>query len=208
MFYEILDKKRIAILPLLREFKKDFYLAGGTGLALQIGHRDSIDFDFFSLREINTQKLFNKIAKVFQGYEVLKILEEENTLSVLIDKEIKLSFLTYDYKMIGKFIEEKDLKIASLEDIACMKLSAVTGRASNKDYIDLYFILRKDSLENLFKKSIKKFPNLDTNLILKSLLYFDDIKNEKINFKNNNQVEFKVVKRFLEGKVKEYVNRK
>jgi len=206
MFYEILDKKRIAILPLLREFKKDFYLAGGTGLALQIGHRDSVDFDFFSFQEINTQKLFDKIIKVFKDYEVLKVLEEENTLSVLIDKKIKLNFLTYKYKMIRKFIEEKDLNIASLEDIACMKLSAITGRASNKDYIDLYFILQKNSLDNLFKKTIKKFPDLDTNLILKSLLYFNDIKNEKINFKNNNQVEFKAVKKFLEEKVKGYVN--
>jgi len=206
MFYEILDKKRIAILPLLREFKKDFYLAGGTGLALQIGHRDSVDFDFFSFQEINTQKLFDKIIKVFKDYEVLKVLEEENTLSVLIDKKIKLNFLTYKYKMIRKFIEEKDLNIASLEDIACMKLSTITGRASNKDYIDLYFILQKNSLDNLFKKTIKKFPDLDTNLILKSLLYFNDIKNEKINFKNNNQVEFKAVKKFLEEKVKGYVN--
>ena len=206
MFYEILDKKRIAILPLLREFKKDFYLAGGTGLALQIGHRDSVDFDFFSFQEINTQKLFDKIIKVFKDYEVLKVLEEENTLNVLIDKKIKLSFLTYKYKMIRKFIEEKDLNIASLEDIACMKLSTITGRASNKDYIDLYFILQKNSLDNLFKKTIKKFPDLDTNLILKSLLYFNDIKNEKINFKNNNQVEFKAVKKFLEEKVKGYVN--
>lgn len=59
MFYNILDKKRLEILPLLENFKKDFYLAGGTGLALQLGHRDSIDFDFFSLGKVDTVKLFS-----------------------------------------------------------------------------------------------------------------------------------------------------
>jgi predicted nucleotidyltransferase component of viral defense system len=205
MFYEILDKKRIAILPLLKEFKDDFYLAGGTGLALQIGHRDSIDFDFFSSKEINTESLFEKIKSVFKDHDISKISEEKNTLNVLIDSEIKFSFLTYEYKMIGSLINEEYLKIASLEDIACMKLSAVTGRASNKDYIDLYFILQQIRLNDLLKKSSEKLPELDSNLILKSLLYFDDINNEKINFKNDNDIDFETVKTFLKEKVKEYI---
>lgn len=63
MFYNILDKKRKDILPLFKSFKKDFYLAGGTALALQVGHRDSIDFDFFTQKTINTITLFKKLKK-------------------------------------------------------------------------------------------------------------------------------------------------
>jgi len=57
MFYDILDEKRLAMLPLLKNFKDDYYLAGGTGLALQLGHRDSVDFDFFSQKDIDNEKM-------------------------------------------------------------------------------------------------------------------------------------------------------
>jgi hypothetical protein len=80
MFYNILDKKRLAILPLLKNFKADFYLAGGTGLALQLGHRDSIDFDFFLPKNIDTPKLFFTIRYIFKNHKILKVQEEKNTL--------------------------------------------------------------------------------------------------------------------------------
>ena len=73
MHYEILNKKRRDILLLLHNFKKDFYLAGGTALALQLGHRDSIDFNFFSLKNLNTNKLFEQIKEFFLDYKILKI---------------------------------------------------------------------------------------------------------------------------------------
>ncbi|MFH1413140.1 MAG: nucleotidyl transferase AbiEii/AbiGii toxin family protein [bacterium] len=202
MFYNILDKKRQSALLLLSNFKKTFYLAGGTGLALQLGHRDSIDFDFFSPKDINTKKLFLKIKEIFKGHKILKIQEEKNTLTVFIDKNIKLSFFTYKYKLIGKLINEENFKIASIEDIACMKLSTIVSRATNKDYIDLYFILRKISLKNILSKLSKKIPELDINLVLKSLVYFKDISQEPIKFKNNNNIDFKTTKNFFEKEIK------
>lgn len=202
MFYSILDKKRISILPLLKEFRKDFYLAGGTALALQIGHRDSIDFDFFCAEEIDTKKLFKKIKTVFNEHTVLKTQEEKNTLSVFIDNHIKLSFFTFEYKLIGKSVKEEYLRLASISDIACMKFSAIASRARSKDYIDLYFILRTNRLEDLLMKCAKKMPDLDTNLILKSLVFFEDIEEEKIKFKNNNKLSFNRVKEFLKEEVR------
>ena len=202
MFYNILDKKRLSILPLFRNFKNSFYLAGGTSLALQIGHRDSVDFDFFSKEDINTKELFELLRKIFKGHKLLKIQEEPNTLTVLIDESIKISFFTYKYKLIDKIIRDENITYASIQDIACMKLSAITGRASNKDYIDLYFILKFFSLSNLLGKSQDKNPELDRNLILKSLVYFDDITEEKIMFKNNNDVDFEEVKQRLRSEVK------
>ena len=202
MFYNILDKKRLDLLPLFKEFKNEFYLAGGTALALQIGHRDSVDFDFFTQENIDTKKLFIKLKEVFKGYKVLKIQEEINTLSILIEDNVKLSFFAYPYKLISEIVDEENLKLASIEDIGCMKLSAITGRASNKDYIDLCYILQKIELKDLLKKSSEKLPDLDANLILKSLVYFEDIEMEAINFKNNNDIEFKEVKEFLKKEVK------
>src|SRR5680860_1542763 len=110
MFYNILDKKRQDILPLLKNFKDDFYLAGGTGLALQLGHRDSVDFDFFSNFDIDTKTLFHKIEKFFSAYDLKKVQEERNTLTVLLDGKIKLSFFTYKYPLVNSLVEDENLK--------------------------------------------------------------------------------------------------
>lgn len=206
MFYNILDKKRLEILPLFKSFKDRFYLAGGTSLALQLGYRDSIDFDFFSEKDINTEELFEQIRDVFKGHELLKIREEINTLTILIDESVKVSFFTYKYKLIDKTISEENLTLASIGDVACMKLSAITGRASNKDYIDLYFILKLFSLSDLLDMSHRKHPQLDINLILKSLVYFEDVTQEKIIFKNNNDIDFEEVKKRLRSAVKKLSN--
>jgi len=195
MYYNILDKKRLAILPLLKNFKKDFYLAGGTGLALQLGHRDSIDFDFFSKKNIDTKKLFLQIKEIFKGCKILKVQEENNTLTVFINDNIKLSFFTYNYKLIKKTINEPYFNIASILDIACMKLSAIVSRATNKDYIDLYFIFKEISLKNILNNLNKKLPELDINLVLKSLVYFNDLKTEPIKFKNNQNINLKTIEK-------------
>lgn len=197
MFYDILDEKRIKILPLLKNFKEEFYLAGGTSLALQIGHRDSVDFDFFKQDNIDTSKLFGKIKNIFHGYKILKIQEEKNTLTVLVDENIKLSFFSYKYKLIKETRKEKCLSLASVEDIACMKLSAILSRATNKDYIDLYYIFKKYDFEKILNLCEKKFDDIDVNLILKSLVYFDDVELEPIIFKHGNQIKFDEVKKFL-----------
>ena len=203
MFYNILDKKRLAILPLLKSFKRDFYLAGGTGLALQLGHRDSIDFDFFSKKDIDTEKLYLQIKETFKGCKILKVQEEKNTLTVFINDNIKLSFFTYNYKLIKKTVNERYFNIASIVDIACMKLSAIVSRAANKDYIDLYFIFKKVSLKSILNNLNKKLPELDINLVLKSLVYFKDLKMEPIKFKNNQKVDLKTIaKNFKEQIIK------
>ncbi len=203
MFYNILDKKRKEILPLFKTFEKDFYLAGGTALALQIGHRDSVDFDFFTQKEINTKKLYEKIKEVFKDHQVLKNQEEKNTLTVTINNSIKVSFFTYKTKMINPLIKEDYFNLASLEDIACMKLSAITSRATNKDYIDIYFILQRKDLADLLNKTKKKLPDISLNLILKSLIFFKDIEIKPIKFKNKNKVSFNKVKTFIKRRVSE-----
>ena len=86
-----------------------------------------------------------------------------------------------------------------------MKLSAITSRATNKDYIDLYYILNLIKLDKLLQKASKKFKDLDQNLILKSLVYFDDIEIEPIKFKNKNKVNKREVEDFLRQAVNQIV---
>jgi len=176
-------------------------LAGGTGLALQLGHRDSIDFDFFSSKDIDTQKLFLSVKHIFKGHVILKTQEEKNTLTVFIDDNIKLSFFTYPYKMIDKFIDEDNFRIASILDIACMKMAAIVSRATNKDYIDLYFILKLIPLKLILNKLNKKLPELEINLVLKSLVYFKDVLKEPVKFKNNHNIDFETIKIFLREEI-------
>lgn len=193
MHYEILDEARRQLLPAFSFCKSQFYLAGGTSLALQIGHRDSIDFDFFSPEDIDTTELFGAVQEAFAGHTILKTQEEKNTLSVLVDGEVRVSFFAYPYTLIRDVLEEEYLRLASKEDIACMKLSAITGRATEKDYVDIYFLLKEYPLNTLLDLARQKFPNLDTALVLKSLVYFDDIVAEPIRFVPGSEIDFATV---------------
>jgi len=204
MFYNILDTNRKELLPLLAPFKKHYYLAGGTGLALQIGHRKSEDFDFFTSQPFSTTDLFDEVQKNLVKHTLVKIQDEENTLTILVDDTIKISFFYYPYPLLEPLLQEECLKIASVADIGCMKLSTIVSRATLKDYVDLYFILKHVSLKELLEKSKNKHPTLDTNLTLKSLIYFDDVSTDPIEFLPDLIVSFDQVKIFLTQEVKQY----
>ena len=201
----ILDDKRRKILPLFKNFSNDgFYLAGGTGLALQIGHRDSIDFDFFKDGDFDTVLLIEKINAIFVSHKLSITQQEKNTVSCLIDDSIQISFFGHRHKLLNPLLKDDYSNIASIADIGCMKLSAITGRHLEKDYVDLYFILQKMPISELLENFVKKYPNFDKTLILKSLVYFDDIAEEPILFKEGNNVSLETIKTFLQKTVKEY----
>jgi len=206
LHWNILDNKRRTILPLLENFSSDkFYLAGGTGLALQLGHRDSIDFDFFKEGDFDTILLVEKISTIFISHKLIITQQEKNTVSCLIDDSVQLSFFGYRHSLLQPLIRTKYFNIASIIDIGCMKLSAITSRYVEKDYIDLYFILQNLSLSELLENFMKKYPSLDKSLILKSLVYFDDVLKEPILFKEDHDISFETVKIFLQKIVKEYL---
>ncbi len=191
------------MLPLFKAFKKEFYLAGGTALALQIGHRDSIDFDFFCEKDFDPQVLLKKIKDIFSAHKVTRIQEERNTLTILVNGKVKISFFTYNYPLLQNKVEEKYIDLASIRDIALMKMSAVLSRASYKDYIDLYFILQDYDLAGLINDIPDKFNDLDANMVLKSLVYFNDVETEPILFLPGQEVDFEIVKKFLVARVRE-----
>ena len=206
MHWEILDETRTKFLPNLA-FTKDegFYLAGGTALAIYIGHRDSIDFDFFKKGDFDTDHVFDLLQKECSGCELTIVQKEKNTLSVLVNKKIKLSFFGYKYPLIDVLTDTTYLNIASIKDIAVMKLGAITSRSLEKDYVDLYYILKDSSLNEILDDARKKIPELDQNVILKALVYFEDVEGEHIMYKEGYEIKFDDVKNFLRSIVTTYM---
>lgn len=196
--WSILDSERQEALPKLR-FCRDhgFYLAGGTALALQIGHRDSVDFDFFKPDPFDTKHFLDLLQQSFTGQEVVKVQDERDTLTVIVDTAIKLSFMSYPYPLLRPLVDAGPFDMADIHDIGCMKLSAITGRAAMKDYVDLYFILQRVPLPELLELCARKLPRLDRALILKSLVFFDDIAEEPILSTGSGRVDLAEVKQFL-----------
>jgi len=201
MHYEILDERRKSVCNGLSSFKDRFYLAGGTGLALMIGHRESIDFDFFSQNSFDPEAIFGELAEIFPQYPITKIQEGRDTLTVMVNN-VKVSFLVYNYALMKPLNDETNFRIAAIEDIGCMKLSAILSRSLLKDYVDLYFILKKISLTELLFLAEQKYPHTDKNLYLKSLTYFEEIEDEPLIYKEGFEVSFDEVKRFLVRLVK------
>jgi len=154
---ETLDKSRMDLLPNLVHIKKlGFYLAGGTALALEIGHRQSVDFDFFRKEDFDSGELFETLQNIFSGKECKKTFESKNTLYLEING-VKFSFFGYKYPLIEEVISNEYLELASPLDIAAMKLFAIQKRAAKKDYTDIYYLLQKYSLEVLLDAFYRKF---------------------------------------------------
>ncbi|VVA43934.1 conserved hypothetical protein [Candidatus Roizmanbacteria bacterium] len=204
----ILSENRKKVFSSFVSWKNEFYLAGGTGLALQIGHRDSVDFDFFSNNPFDPNKMIERLSKIF-GQNLLKVTQiEKNTLSILLNSEIKISFMTYDYPLLEPLISTEYLNIASISDIACMKLSTIMQRSALKDYVDLYEIMKIYSLEQLILFAKKKYPMIDSTVILKSLSYLEDIIDEPLIYKNEKlKPSLDVLKHFFQNEVKKYINK-
>ena len=200
MHYEVLDEKRRALLPALSVFKKDFYLAGWTALALQIGHRVSIDFDFFTEKDFETEDIYERVQKAFGP--VPRTQESSRTLAVIVQNDVRVSFMGYHYPLLEACVDTEYLRLASLSDIGCMKLNAIVSRAELKDYIDLFFILKHLPLSTLLAKLSKKIPSLDQNLVLKALVSFDDITMEPIDFTKGSEVAFDKIRDSIVESVK------
>jgi len=154
----------------------DFYLAGGTALAIQLGHRLSVDLDWFSYDDFSNVDLKKKLSKL-GGFELIG--EEEGTIHGIIDG-VRISFFRYDYKLLFPLLDFENIKIADERDIAAMKIDAVSSRGSRKDFVDIYFLLEKYSLSELIGFFEKKYAGIKYNKlhILKSLTFFEDAEGE------------------------------
>jgi hypothetical protein len=123
----------------------DFYLAGGTALALHIGHRTSVDLDFFTGKAFDEGRMIENLAAIGK----LEILQKDRQSLTGILDEVKFSFLGYPYPILKPATQFQGTLIASVEDVACMKLDALASRGTKRDFIDLYFITKKCRLRRL-----------------------------------------------------------
>ncbi len=175
---EILPEEQLKLLQLLsgETFIRDFYLAGGTGLALYLGHRQSFDFDFFNPTDFDTSQIVN-ILNGLGKYE--RGNEEKNTVNGLLNG-VRVSFLGYKYDIIDEFSHYKSIRLAGIRDIASMKLEAIAGRGSKKDFVDMFFLLKQFSLVQIFSFHARKYGVGLSNQYhhLKSLVYFNDADEE------------------------------
>ena len=155
----------------------DFYMAGGTALALQIGHRPSVDFDWFISRLGEPENLFKRLNRFGIDYLVQSVDVETVYLDI---KSVQASFIGYDYPMLQPaLISPENIKLAGTDDIACMKLSAIASRGSRKDFIDLHFMIKAfRSLDEYLRLYMTKFRNRDIGHVLRSLVYFQDAEGE------------------------------
>lgn len=178
MFEQTISQKTKSVLAKIAgsEITKKFYLAGGTALAIHLGHRQSIDLDWFSAKNFSGIKLKKTLSKL-GDFELIG--EEKGTLHGILDG-VRVSFLAYDYKLLFPVIDFKKAKLADERDIAAMKIDAISSRGSKKDFVDLYFLLEKYHLSELIGFFEKKFKDIKFNKlhILKSLIFFEDAEGE------------------------------
>lgn len=194
-----LEQKRI--LDKLKNFP-EYYLVGGTALALQIGHRISIDFDFFSEKEI-LPELFSKIKKIFKDLKIKIVINHSEQLTVDINK-INVTFVKYSFPLIFKFKEYNGIKMLQVSEIAATKAYALERRATLKDYVDLYYILSEKhlSLSKIIEICQKKYKNeFDPRLFLEQLIYLEDLEEMKIEFLKK-PVSKEEIAEFFEQEVK------
>ena len=176
LHYETVDLKTVTLLRKLQDspILQDYLLVGGTSLALQMGHRISIDLDLFAYSHPNFELVFNAISEIGTirtGHRA------KNILNLFIDN-IKVDIVSYRYPFIDTPIVVDDLRLASMKDIAAMKLAAITGRGVRKDFIDLFVLLDVFSLSDMISFYTSKYPDGNQLLVFKSLTYFEDAEME------------------------------
>ena len=151
---------------------KGFYLAGGTALALYNGHRRSVDIDLFSDFAFDTTQMMENLSQDFQ-FELM--FAAPNTLKGAIDN-INVDILAHRYKIVSEPVREEEFTLLSEADIAAMKLNAIaTSGQRIKDFVDIYFLCEKYDLETMLGWYLQKYNQTNDLLILKSLIYFDDV---------------------------------
>jgi hypothetical protein len=203
LFYELLNKERMEAFEKLKSFKKEGVLAGGTALLLQMGHRLSFDFDIFLGREIKRSDLL-KLKKLFLIREVG--LQTSDQLNIITSDNVRITLFHYLYKPLFPLISTISLPIYSVKDVALDKAFTLGQRPIWRDYVDLFFILKKDvmNLSEILKLGEKKFDfEFNPRLFLEQLVYFKDLQMTKVSFVRE-KYSPKEIKDFLKKQAGEF----
>ncbi len=154
------------------ESLRDFFLVGGTGLALQLGHRTSVDIDLFTRKDFNVEGLLQKLETEFH-FQMDMI--ENNTIRGTI-RDIKIDLLAHKYPLLNPVKTTDGIRLSSVQDIAAMKINAISIDGTRvKDFIDVYFLLDMMSVKELLDCYSKKYSMRNPMHALKSMQYFEDV---------------------------------
>lgn len=199
---EVLPEEGRRVLRLLADLPgiEDFYLAGGTALALYLGHRISGDLDFFSEINFDETILIQKLSRL--GKLSLE-KKSEQTITGVLDG-VKVSFIGYNYPLLAAFKNLNGAKIADISDIACMKIDAIASRGTKRDFVDIYFIVKEGrSLQEILDLFKEKYASLGYNMVhvAKSLVYFEDAENDAMP-RMLASVSWEDVKQFFQKEIK------
>ena len=202
MFEQVIQGDTKAILALLEKsgIIQKAYLAGGTALALQLGHRISYDLDFFTQEEFDEQALLPEIEKIsnFQ----LERLAWRTILGKF--KDVKFSIFYYKYPLLYSAKKFGMINITDTRDIAAMKIAAIASRGTKRDFVDLYFICRETmSLLDVIRVYDEKYRNLAATEIhiMKSLIYFEDAEPDEMP-EMLKKASWEDIKKYFEGEIK------
>ena len=174
MHKEILSDNQVELLILIKKFIREYYLAGGTAIALYLGHRRSIDFDLFKYSTINHSGNLKKISSFKYKYHITRRVKEQMNLTI---NEVKVTFYQYPFKIDASCRFEDVLRLPELIDLAAMKAYALGRRSKWKDYVDLYFILKSYySIDQISTRAIELFDQMFSEKLFRAQLsYFKDI---------------------------------
>jgi hypothetical protein len=203
LHWDILDKKRRALLPFLTSWKKEgLYLAGGTALALQLGHRTSWDFDFYTPETFDPLLLGEKLGL---GKRLRITTQKPGTL-LAVAGEVQISAFVYPYPLLRSLVDTPQMGLASLADIAAMKMVAITQRGVRRDFIDLYFLCQHFSFSEILDLTQKKYPSFEPYSGLRAAVFFDDADQEKprLGMTLKTSVSWPAVKRFFSEATRRY----
>lgn len=205
LHYETIHRDTLELLKKIQslELFAGTRLVGGTALALQLGHRQSIDLDFFGKMDASLEE----IAIELSDFANTKPLSSSKAMRFLIVDGVKVDIVNYPYYWIDNPVIEDGITLAGIKDISAMKLSAITNRGTKKDFIDLYFLLKEFSFSELIDLYLKKFAGAQLFTVLKSLTYFEDAETDPMPVMIN-PVNWEEVKTVIVSTVNQYLNRK
>jgi hypothetical protein len=197
MHIEILSKEQIEMLPFISQFKRSFYLVGGTAIALQIGHRMSIDFDLFTTKKLNKSRIKQKVYEA--SFSKKMRFEYDDQIHFYINS-VNTTFFIYPYPVEHPIMLEKTISMPTLVSLAAMKAFALGHRAKWKDYVDLYFMLKDHfSIAEISTEANKIFGELfSEHLFRRQLAYHKNMDfSEEVAYLPGFEVDEKEVKEFL-----------
>lgn len=205
LHYETIHRDTLELLKKIQslELFAGTRLVGGTALALQLGHRQSIDLDFFGKMDASLEE----IAIELSDFANTKPLSSSKAMRFLIVNGVKVDIVNYPYYWIDNPVIEDGITLAGIKDISAMKLSAITNRGTKKDFIDLYFLLKEFSFSELIDLYLKKYAGAQLFTVLKSLTYFEDAETDPMPVMLN-PVNWEEVKTVIVSTVNQYLNRK